>query len=901
MVADFNITEENLDSRIPCNEILHKLADPANEFISLLSDAKHRDLKKQAEESVLFDDHLLPIQVQKKYEWEIRLLEEIAESESKIWLSGDAGTGKTTFLKRSYFGHKDSIYIDLKSYAGQSLEKFILETIGFSDFKWAIKDLLRAGKFNIYLDGFDEVTDGSLRLRLVKQLDNLKGLENNRFIVSSRPEIDTPKLTDFEVYDVQPVQLDDLKNYLVAKGRSELFELIKEDENLLDFCRYPLLLSFVMDIDKKDYKKFDFGNRALLYKVVVNKRFLAREALKIAERNGDDSPKDFSDELEVMEEIAYILEKPKEMVIKKDWHGKVYDKFFAEVTGHSIRPLLQKKFSDWPLDEILNSIDESGLCRVLGEKTRNFHHPTIKKSTASEYVEVNFMHKTLQEYFCAGWFARRLKKDGLSAQEVFEKYLDDDEDFKFYRHKEVLLFLSEMLDTKELNDLCDFVAGEYKDDIDFSFASELVRHSKSEVNTKKFIRAIESILDKGDVHPGLVQAALNIASKDDNAGDLIERMVGILIENEEYHRLYEYKGGWGYYQKFPDGSEIFYDKLTPIIPIMSLDDLDLKHKKHKVHSMNDVNFNKFKLDDEFVLMLWNLGTDKALAFLDKIMPNKESPYCDYVSEKAFELLASYGNKDAEAALNGQLDDKINLFTDENNPHYFDSMVKDTHETTSILLLSVEKRRTCQKKAFDFIAGYLKDYKSRARDILIEYLGVINYFPLLKEIVEDDKDPHRDIAFQTILMMSGHKEALDFAGEYIMRGNSPYRVDMGVRNLIMRPPKFVSEEDREILRAHNSNRVHYFRSLQIDSNIDEPKILKELVMESVHGESNRPEIVELIIDLIKDKDFRHRELLIREAKFNPYSDILLRCMIDRSDSHAHVAFKTYHGIDPDRVW
>ena len=178
-------------------------------------------------------------------------------------ITGSAGSGKSMFMRHLLMSSvlikdKVPIFIELRQFnsSKQSLRDAIISTLRLNHFaldEKYIERALRAGHFVLLLDGFDEVGE-SARVRLGTDIRELaKKYDKNAFLVSSRPDNEFAGWSEFAVFEILPLTLDqahelvsrlpydeDLKTKFLHDLQRELFG--KHES----FLSNPLLLSIML-------------------------------------------------------------------------------------------------------------------------------------------------------------------------------------------------------------------------------------------------------------------------------------------------------------------------------------------------------------------------------------------------------------------------------------------------------------------------------------------------------------------------------------------------------------------------------------------------------------------------------------------------------------------------------
>jgi predicted NACHT family NTPase len=205
---------------------------------------------------------------------------------------GKPGAGKTTFLKHlaiqciggKFQAERVPVFITLKDFAETNgkpdlleyLDRLILthpvETQNFA----SLKNVVRAGRALILLDGLDEVRDADSD-RVLRQITGFsQQFPQNQFVITCRIaawEYTFDKFTEVEIADFNDKQIADFSGkWFSSKNdpiKAERFlEKLKEDAPIRELATNPLLLTLLCLVFE------DFGsfptNRAELYQTGVD-------------------------------------------------------------------------------------------------------------------------------------------------------------------------------------------------------------------------------------------------------------------------------------------------------------------------------------------------------------------------------------------------------------------------------------------------------------------------------------------------------------------------------------------------------------------------------------------------------------------------------------------------------
>ncbi len=358
----------------------------------------------------------------------IDLLEKSNKKEDKkIVLLSTAGFGKSEELAylNAYFSTKDKllhpIKFSLRDYEGQSIE-IILSSYSVHWRNISQENLL------LLLDGIDEI--GEKKASVFINYLNAFVEQNSeiRAVVSSRYnfyDVQHPQLRSFEIFLLEPLNHNDIQNYLDKKlpGIKADFEQVLEERHFSEYLTNPYYLTRLVRFYKGDLSLFPKNKTALFERILFEQLDADEGKYNIKELK--------SKLLPCAKQIAFCM----------------------TVSGKS-------NLTDKEVDEL---IPDSEVRRLL-------NHFCILNRNASTLGSWSFEHKNLQEYLCASVF------QSLSFEDVKSIV-----SFKFDNNKLLPGFLNTISFLFELADKADENFHKLFDWINANEPELLVRFEKEQI------------------------------------------------------------------------------------------------------------------------------------------------------------------------------------------------------------------------------------------------------------------------------------------------------------------------------------------------------------------------------------------------------------------------------------
>lgn len=334
----------------------------------------------------------------------------------KVMITDNAGMGKSTLIKKIFLEAIEEkkgipILIELRRLnKDKSLIMEIREQLNSikEDFNTKILfDLLNEGGFIFLFDGYDEINIGDRDIVTSDIQTFISKVDNNKFIITSRPENSLASFGDFQEFKIESLK------------KKEAFELIRKYDkngtisNLLikklnsntidinEFLSNPLLVTLLFTAF--EHKQTIPFKKHIFYRQVYDANFEAHDLTK-----GD----------------SFIHEKHSKLAI---------DDFYRVLRHIGYTCLKESQRIEFSKDDILNIIRKAKLfCVGLNFQESDFLKDLVTTVPlfAQDGSYYRWAHKSLQEYFAAQFIYLDIKekqKDILlqlyNSQRI-EKYLN---------------------------------------------------------------------------------------------------------------------------------------------------------------------------------------------------------------------------------------------------------------------------------------------------------------------------------------------------------------------------------------------------------------------------------------------------------------------------------------------
>jgi len=336
-------------------------------------------------------------------------LSEVFEGRKNVWISGEAGSGKTTCLSWiAIESAKDAdikgikgkipVVIELRKYAGKEfgLIDCISNVMTNSSYRipegW-LEDALAAGKILFLLDGFDEISEKE-RKRVFEWISEVDEKDRCIKLFTARPQVNNrPRLKNISEVKLLPMNSRKVQEFIRYWHRAVLVEpsvctkddayimqnrlidLLERNDSLRKLASNPLLCAMICSLHKKSGMIVPKGKRDL-YEACCKMLLEARDAERnISERGFD---------------LTY--EKKKLVLAKLAYYMMRND--YIEV---------EKNDAISKLEETLSSL---GITNVSSEEFMGYLLERTGLLQEPEFEKISFVHKSFQEYLCANEISR---------------------------------------------------------------------------------------------------------------------------------------------------------------------------------------------------------------------------------------------------------------------------------------------------------------------------------------------------------------------------------------------------------------------------------------------------------------------------------------------------------------
>lgn len=191
------------------------------------------------------------------------------QSTNNIIIEGTVGQGKSIFLRylcsqELSSGNRVPVFLQLrKIQSGETLKQNIFkvfDALNFDINEELFDYLSKEGKIVLFLDGFDEISEG-LVAGIVGEMEHLsQKYPNLKTVVTSRPKSGLENSQYYEVYKLAPLTRNDHRPFLnkLIKDPNIVSEIdnaiIKSDTNILELLKTPLMMTLLIFLYQSEQK-----------------------------------------------------------------------------------------------------------------------------------------------------------------------------------------------------------------------------------------------------------------------------------------------------------------------------------------------------------------------------------------------------------------------------------------------------------------------------------------------------------------------------------------------------------------------------------------------------------------------------------------------------------------------
>lgn len=369
--------------------------------------------------------------LENEYEDEIEL-SQVFSRDKRVWVAGEAGSGKTTFLRwvaicaarneyQKVKGIRNTmpIVIGLRSVKKWPLNLQVLvnefsDSFGYKCPNGWLDKILNDNRALILIDGLDEVTEDKREdtydfvERLVKKYPKIK------ILVTARNSVENEIPCFKRQYEISPMKIKNIKKFIFYWHRSvlhsdaivedgeirvlqnNLFFKITNSSSLKLLARNPLLCAMICALNYVNNQHLP-ENKMELYESCCKMLMDARDAeRKITDNIYENLQKlDYSKKKRILEEMAYWMLRNNNSSEKKENVIDFLGKLFANTN------ILSRTDLECKTDTILEFLTErSGIIREPEEGVIDFIHKTFMEYLAVKSICRSCDWKKLVEEAC---------------------------------------------------------------------------------------------------------------------------------------------------------------------------------------------------------------------------------------------------------------------------------------------------------------------------------------------------------------------------------------------------------------------------------------------------------------------------------------------------------------------
>jgi hypothetical protein len=283
------------------------------------------------------DDIYIPLTLEKaRSDERIRINSyepEFIPAYEKVLIRDTAGMGKSTLMKRLFLSSVDGnkgvpIFIELRKLRSDfSVLDYIYNELNPIDDEFDrdfILKLIKQGDFIFFLDGFDEIPFQERDRVTTGIQDFIFKASNNLFALTSRPESALASFSDFQDFNIRPLESEEAYTLLrkydnSGKLSEEIISKIKGStlHNIREFLTNPLLVSLLFK--SYEYKRTIPFKKHIFYRQVYDALFESHDLTKggafVREKHSGLDVEDFH---RVLRAIGFITIKLGQLEFEKD-------------------------------------------------------------------------------------------------------------------------------------------------------------------------------------------------------------------------------------------------------------------------------------------------------------------------------------------------------------------------------------------------------------------------------------------------------------------------------------------------------------------------------------------------------------------------------------------------------
>ncbi|MDI3486145.1 MAG: hypothetical protein PWQ50_1365 [Methanolobus sp.] len=358
-------------------------------------------------------------------------ISDVVEKESKIIISGESGSGKTTTLRWLTYTYAKKcleennpyipFYVELNNYVEGTFLDYIItcaKEYGLAEeaTKMLFEDKIKDKNVILLIDGLDLLTDTNEFIPYTYISNFITGHPSFRYIISSRPGfIDRFNKKEFKIFEIHELTEDKMKSFIdrYLGDQKEISEIIINEilsNKNVSMFKNPLMLFFAINIafSRLEEETILPSTRTKLYEYFIE------NLLSHYKEKGKKLNSDWLQIEGVANNLYFVIQSQNLIRYERKYALKIAEKKSKEIAEeyglHTVRGL-----------DVLDDLFSLGLFN----KER-------------EYVTYGF-HQSFQEYFSAA----KLK-------ELFENGTDISSAFNHPKWENVVIFISEMIENPDL-------------------------------------------------------------------------------------------------------------------------------------------------------------------------------------------------------------------------------------------------------------------------------------------------------------------------------------------------------------------------------------------------------------------------------------------------------------------